>query len=255
MKKPIKKQFILVSLNVLILAINEKLKTPLKVYLALKCLYEGEIKIDDRVKNEIKSFLQLKSIKTIQRNLKILEKQNWIRKNPKTGKTYIIVSTNKVSHYDKFRNRKHPFDRYKINKLDAYIGGYLFKYVHRSTCYRNNYFGNKILIEPKYPLGIKKEHGKRKGFLKKIDPLLFKPMSIKGISKLYDINYDQVRILKKAAKQEGLIEIRTNHIPMIDRPITVDSRAKRTLADNYTYFVKDRVYKRLPDTIRPTKWN
>lgn len=255
MKKATKYQYIHVPLNLLVHAAANKLKSPLKVYLALKCLYEGEIIIDDTVKNDLREYLNYKTIKSIEQNIKILEDLEWIRPNTLTGKTHIITGISRIPVAKPFYDTKHLFDQNNILHLDAYIGAYLFKYIHRYSNNKYNEIDKKINWNLNNPHGIIKEPGMRKGFLKKYNYKLFKPISIKGLEKLSGIKYDQIRILKKAAIRMGLIEVKSKRFHVQDSPRITDYRTRRTLSDCGMFETGDRIYKRFPDEIRLTDWN
>lgn len=84
--------------------LKNKLTKPLQLYLLLKFECSGIIKINEQDKQRMAQFLNVKTIKTIDNNLKKLIELNWIGFNENTG-WYFIRSFDNIKSQLKLKRR------------------------------------------------------------------------------------------------------------------------------------------------------
>lgn len=116
-------QYLKVPVELSAKVLSCKLIRPFQIYLKLNSMCSGKIKIDNAVKNYLLNELNLKSVKTVNANLKILLSLNWVGYNPKS-QIYFIRGIDQLRKIEKcFSRAACEFRINDINKLKAFLVG------------------------------------------------------------------------------------------------------------------------------------
>ncbi|SDL64315.1 hypothetical protein SAMN04488034_10731 [Salinimicrobium catena] len=192
---------ITVPLQLLISSQEEHYVSRLRFFLLLKMLYpQGKTKLSCGELMAIKHVLRIKSEKTLRSYLKFFEQKGWIRLNTRTG-YYIIKSFDKIRSENNWRSRSamvlRPLD---LLKLKAFVGAGIYAYLYKAFLRR---------LKKQKSVLIK---GRTYHFLHfRLNRDLAVPVSVHGVSKIFNISPALASRLKCAAARENLLEVQKNY--------------------------------------------
>lgn len=203
------------------------------IYLKINC--HGQMKISDNLLPKIATDLDIKSVKTIKRNLDLLLKKNWIGYNRKNG-YYYIRGFKKVNQIIGGKSKlTAEFDIRDIGKIKNFIAGALISsLIHKQKC-------RKYLEERKFG---RSEHNKKTYFSG------YYPVACKAIAKYFGISIGRAFNLKKEASCEKYIHIRHNNERLHISLAELNNYKKHIPEHSGRIFVnRHRVYMRYPDLV------
>ena len=167
----------------------------------LKLIYrQGKFKLNDESISFL-SLVDLKTSKTIIKQIESLEHINWIYENKRTG--YHILKS-----FDRIReeNSWHVKLAFKINfsnyyKINAVTGAVIYGYLHKD-------FWRWVKKEKSVQLKGSTYNFPKFNFNYKDKPA---PVSIIGVNRIFDITPSTASRLKNAAKKEKLLYVKKNY--------------------------------------------
>lgn len=171
------------------------------MFLLLKFIYKaGHTKL---TKEQI-SFLALTlnvNTKTIHNNVKKLRCLKWLRLNTKT-KNYSIVSFDSIRKIHQFRSRASiEAVYYDVFRINALLGGAIYTYLHKD-------FWRKVRKKRSVRLKGRTYHSHTSSFNYKLHEA---PISVYGVSKIFNISTAKASRLKNQAKRHQFINVRKNY--------------------------------------------
>lgn len=192
---------ITVPLQMLISSQQEHYVSRLRFFLLLKMLYpQGKTRLTWGELMAIKHVLRIKSEKTIRFYLEFFEQKGWIRFNSKTG-YYLIKSFDKIRSENNWRSRcAMVLQPLNLLKLKAFIGAGIYAYLYQAFLRR---------LKKQKSVLIK---GRTYHFLDfRLNRNRPVPVSVFGVSKIFNISSAMASRLKMAAARENLLEIQKNY--------------------------------------------
>jgi hypothetical protein len=170
----------------------------LKFFIATKILFPiGKSKLDNNELQLIEKAINLKSRKTSKSNLKFLIEKGWIIYN-NTTKYYIFKSFNKINIENEFQSKLFfPIQLNYINNFKAITGAVIYGYL---------YLDFKRKLKKKGSVLINGDTYNSKSF----KYIVFAPVSVLSIKKIFNISPATASRLKIAAMEQGFIEVKKN---------------------------------------------
>jgi hypothetical protein len=211
-------------------------------FLFLKLTFiEGKVKLDSKGLLIIEYMLQIKCRKTSLRYIQLLQELNFLTYNQRTG-YYTINSFEKIRQFHDWKVRlAFPIDYTTYHKIQAVTGAVIYGYLHKD-------FWRKVK---------KKKSVRVKGCTYHFPNLTFNykkkmaPVSVIGVSKLFNISIATASRLKTAAYKEGFIKLKKNYGDInMDIPLLMQIHKYADLNDNIVYH-KDDYRLQLIDTVHP----
>lgn len=244
-KKRIIDSHISVPIEMFINAQEKKYGRELRFFLLLKLMYRvGKIKFTSEELDFIDFVEQIKSRKTTKKYIKLLEGLNWIKYNHKT-KYYILNSFDKIRKDNEWLVRlAFPIDYNTYYNIEAVTGAVIYGYLHKDFWRKVKRDKSVLLKKSTYYFISPKFNYKQKPA----------PVSVLGVSRIFNISSSTASRLKKYAKKEKLIKVHKNYW---DEEIDQEEVkfAKEYFPDEIKYknlVFKDKKYRlQLIDTIYP----
>ena len=109
--------------------IRHKLAKPFQLYMLLKSISSGKLKIDDALHKVLADTLGRKSVKTIHKNLSILLQLNFIGHNPKTDYYFIRGYQSIQAQLNMKASSSAEFDYADIDNIQAFCMAAVIGYI------------------------------------------------------------------------------------------------------------------------------
>lgn len=177
-------------------AIREKLVRPFQLYVWLNVSCSGKMKIVKRDLKPIAEALGLKSGKSIQNNLKLLLKLNWIGYDP-VSQYYFIRGFEKIRAMYGFKSRTGgEFDLREIKHFKGFLAGVVIGYM--------------VNQQKKREWASERKNWRSKHLVH--HPASFYPIANRALSKVLNMSVSTAHNLKSLANKAGYILIKQNLI-------------------------------------------
>ena len=202
-----------VPIQIFIKAQQEGFKNELSFFLLLKLMYtNGKTKLDNGELIFLELTHQIKSRKTTKRYISKLLGLKFLIYNSKT-KYYIIRSFDKIRVLHKLESRlAFPIGYYNYNKLNAVTGAVLYGYLYKD-------FWRKVKQKKSVQIKGCTYNFPKLNFNFKKQPA---PVSVYGVYQIFDIPVSSASRLKKAAKKEKYLKVKSNYIKIsIEEAVTL----------------------------------
>jgi hypothetical protein len=214
--------------------VREKMIPEFKVYILLKMLCSGKIRLDGLLKERLSAFCGYKSVKSFNNKLYTLRQIGWVGYNKSTGIYFIRGFVFVQKRHQLFKRSGFWFTIQDMQHFDGVIYGAVIGYLSKNQ--------GKMR---------RAEHEKGSSHQTLCKSPGFYPISNRSLAKILNISVSTASIMKTRAEEASSITIKRKRIL---EPATHDvyKRLMETYPERYLQPImwKGRFYQRLPDLVK-----
>lgn len=201
LKRLIKNIKINLPLSLCELAIRQKLVSPLRLYVYLKSICHGQIRLDGSLKNQIAQELNVTG-RTVNNLLKELQVRNWVGHNPESG-YYFVRGFDWVRAKENLRGRRGVWvdvskDLQNKQRFTAFVSGALIGQMANVSKYK---------MREREKQGPEHTKGSSNHRSCTIVPSHF-PVACKAVSKMLGVASSTASLMKEQAAEYGFIDVK-----------------------------------------------